>query len=126
MILFGRTISRVTVMVIGVILIIGVIAFGASQCAKRKNEAAQSRVDSAQAGAAANSAADAIGTVARSGEASAASEQLTRDNERDIRSAEGADVRVNPSVHGAGLQALCRRTAYRDAPRCAPFRKEAR
>lgn len=126
MTIFGRTISRAVIGAIGIVLIVAMFAFGTSQCTKRRNAASQARVDSAQAGAASNSAADAIATVAKDSEASAASEQLTRDNERDIRSAEGADVRVNPSVHGAGLQALCRRTAYRDAPRCAPFRKEAR
>ncbi len=124
--LFGYTISRAVMGALGIVLIVALFAFGTSQCAKRRNAASQARVDSAQADAASNSAADAIGTVARSGEAQAASEQLTRDNERAIRDAPGADVRVDMGVHTAGLKALCQRAAYKDAPRCAPFRREAR
>lgn len=85
---------------------------------KSRSQAAQSRVERSQAQAASNSAADAVGTVARSGEASAASEELTRQNERDIRDAEGANASVNPAVRDAGLTALCKRQAYRDDPRC--------
>lgn len=115
----GRTIA----LVVGVLVLIAAVTFGVTQCDKRRNQAAQSRVDNAQSGAASNSAADAIGTVARSGEREAASEDLTRQNERDIRAADGAGDRVNMGVHSAGLKALCQRAAYRNEPRCAPFRK---
>jgi hypothetical protein len=75
-------------------------------------------VERSQAEAAANSAADAIGTVARSGEAERASEDLTRTNEQQIRAAEGSNAAVNPAARDAGIAALCRRQAYRDDPRC--------
>lgn len=123
MIIFGRTISRLTLGVLGVILIIGLIAFGTSQCSKRRNAASQARTDAAQAGAAQDSAAQAINTVAAAGEAEAASEDLTRANERDIREADGAGTRVAPSVDYAGRAALCKRLAYRDKPECSMFRK---
>ena len=80
--------------------------------------APQSRVGTSQAAAASNSAADAVNTVAASGEASAASEALTRSNERDIRNAQGSDAPVNPAARDAGLHALCLRDAYRADPRC--------
>jgi hypothetical protein len=91
-----------------------------------RSQRAQSRVDNAQAGAAQTSAAEAINTVAASGEAEAASEDLSRTNERDIRAADGADERVKPSVDYAGRAALCRRAAYATDPRCAIFRGEAK
>lgn len=87
-------------------------------CEKRRSQAAQERVEDAQAGAAVNSAADAIGAVQRSGEAAAASEELTRSNDREIRAAEGADVKVGAGVNAAGRSALCRREAYRNDPKC--------
>ncbi len=126
MTIFGRTISRITLAALGAILIIALIAFGTSQCSKRRNAAAQARTDAAQAGAAQNSAADAIGTVAKAGERDAASEDLTRANDRDIRAADGANDKVKAGVASAGLQALCRRNAYKDDPRCAQFRKAVR
>lgn len=112
---------RPTMMVLAAILLLALIAFGVNQCSKRKSEAAQARVSASQAEAQSDSARDAITTVARSGEETAASEQLTRDSERAIRAAPGADARVDMGVHSAGLAALCKRAAYKDAPRCAPF-----
>lgn len=125
MTIFGKEIAlRLIAMVVGGILLIATVSFGLYQCDKRRSEAAQARVDNAQAGAASNSAADAIGTVASSGEAEARSEDLTRQNNRDIRAAPGAGDRVNAGVNAAGLQAICRRDAYRNTERCKIFMKE--
>jgi Flp pilus assembly protein TadB len=85
---------------------------------KSRSQGAQARVERSQAEAASNSAADAINTVARSGEAETASESLTRSNETNIRAAPGSTDAVNPAVRDAGIAALCRRTAYRNDPRC--------
>ena len=114
--------SRPVIMAIAGIVLVLVILFAVSQCDKRRSAAAQGRLDAAQAEARANSAADAIATVARSGEATAASEELTRTNERDIRAAEGAGERVGAGVNAAGRAALCRRAAYRDDPKCKGVR----
>jgi hypothetical protein len=81
-------------------------------------EAAQSRVERSQTQAASNSAADAVNTVEASGEASRASEELTRNNSEQIHAAPGAGDRVNPAVRDAGIAALCRRQAYANDPRC--------
>jgi hypothetical protein len=118
----GRTIA----VIVGVILLLVLFGFGMTQCEKRRNAASQARVERSQAEAASNSAADAIGTVSAAGEREAASEGLTRDNERNIRAASGADVRVNSGVNAAGLQALCRREAYKNSERCKIFRKDGR
>ncbi len=119
MIIRGHEIAARTIaMVIGALVLVIAVSIALSQCSKRKNAAAQARVDSSQANAAATSAADAIDTVSKAGEREKASEDLTRTNERDIRAAEGAGDKVKPGVNNAGLRALCQRQAYRDSPRC--------
>lgn len=110
-------------MVIAAIVVVALLLYIPSCMQKRRSEAAQARVDNAQAQAAQESAKDAIGTVARSGEAAAASEDLTRSNERDIRAAEGANEQVKAPVGTAGRRALCQRNAYRDDPKCKVFRQ---
>lgn len=86
-----------------------------------RTQAAQARVERAQGKAASQSAHDAIRTVVAAGEREAASEQLTRTNETEIRHAKGADVRVDPAVASTGMLALCRREAYRSSERCRVF-----
>ena len=113
-----RLSTRVIAIIVGVFALILVVGFTVRSCDKRRSQAAQSRVDRSQAEAASNSAADAVGTVAASGEASAASEALTRSNEQTIRAAEGANAPVNPAARNAGITALCRRQAYANDPRC--------
>lgn len=123
--IFGRIVPLRTLLVLAAIALLVVAAMVVPGCvSKWRSEHAQSRVDAGQASAAANSAADAIGTVTASGARETASEELTRSNERDIRSAPGAGERVNAGVNAAGLQALCRRDAYRNSERCKIFRKE--
>lgn len=116
----GRTIALI---VGGIVIVVLAILF-LSQCEKRRNEHAQARVDNAQSEAATNSAADAINTVSEAGQREAASEELGRTNEREIRAAPGASDRVNAGVNTAGLQALCKRQAYSNSERCKIFRKE--
>lgn len=110
--------GRIIGFIVGGLVLFAVAGFGLYQCDKRRNEAAQSRVERGQAGAASESAKDAIGTVTAAGERETASEGLTRDNEREIRGADGAQDRVKPGVDVAGRQALCRREAYRNDPKC--------
>jgi hypothetical protein len=110
--------ARVIATVVGAVLLIAGLSLLVHQCDVRRSKAAQSRVERSQAAAASNSAADAVGTVAASGEAAAASEDLTRANERDIRGAQGSSDKVNPAARDAGLTALCKRPSYKDDPRC--------
>jgi hypothetical protein len=109
---------RVIAIAVGILALVLVVGFGVRSCDKRRAMAAQARVERSQADAAANSAADAVNTVARSGEAQAASEELTRKNEEEIRHAKGADATVDPGVRDAGLRSLCKRAAYRNDPKC--------
>ena len=110
--------ARVIIAVIAALALIVGSALFVRSCDKRHAQAAQSRVERSQAEAQSNSAADAIGTVQRSGESAAASEELTRSNEQQIRAAEGANDKVNPAVRDAGIAALCRRQAYQNDARC--------
>jgi hypothetical protein len=114
--------ARLIAIAVGVILLVVAVGFTVRSCDSRHNKAAQSRLERAQGDARANSAADAVSTVAASGEAAAASEAQTRANEKDIRDAEGSTAPVNPAVRDAGLRALCVRAAYRDSERCRLFR----
>jgi flagellar biosynthesis/type III secretory pathway M-ring protein FliF/YscJ len=118
--------TRIIAMVVAVIVLIVVAGLFVRSCDSRRSAASQARVERSQAEAASNSAADAIGTVARSGEAERASEDLTRTNDKEIRNAEGADTRVGAGVNTAGLRSLCRRAAYRDNPRCRVFQPASR
>jgi flagellar biosynthesis/type III secretory pathway M-ring protein FliF/YscJ len=119
--------TRQVVVIAALVLLIAAVVFiGPAMCQKIRSQGAQSRMDAEQGNAMSNSAADAVGTVARSGEEAAASEELTRENEKEIRNAQGADERVGAGVNAAGLRSLCRRAAYRDHPRCRVFNAPAR
>jgi ABC-type protease/lipase transport system fused ATPase/permease subunit len=114
--------AKLIAIVVGALVLIAVVGFTVRSCDKRRSQAAQSRVERSQAEAASNSAADAINTVTGVGTNQAASEDLGRTNERDIRAAEGANERVGAGVNAAGRAALCKRAAYRDDPKCKGVR----
>lgn len=123
----GYTVSaRLLAMILGAILLIIAVGLFVRSCDKRKSQAAQTRLERAQSEAQANSAADAVNTISRSGEAQAASEAMTRENEKEIRNAKGANAPVDPAVRDAGLRSLCRRAAYRDDPKCRVFKPNPR
>jgi hypothetical protein len=116
--------ARVIGIAVAVLALVLIVGFTVRSCDRHKSEAAQSRLEHAQGDAAANSAADAVNTVAASGRNEAASEALGRANDRDIRAAQGAGERVGAGVNAAGRAALCKRAAYRDDPKCAAFRDQ--
>lgn len=119
MMIFGRQIAaKLIAMIAGGVLLILAIGLFVHSCDQRRNKAAQSRVERSQAEAASNSAADAINAVTGVGSNQAASEELGRANERDIRAAEGAGEHVGAGVNVAGRKALCKRQAYRNDPKC--------
>ena len=82
------------------------------------NPKAEARLARNQAEAASQSGADAVNTVANAAEREAAGDALTRENEGNIRNAEGANAEVAAPVNDAGLDALCKRAAYRNSLRC--------
>lgn len=86
--------------------------------AKYRSQAAQARLGAEQSQAAVESGREASEAQAGVSANQAASEALGRSNEKDIRSAEGANAVVAAPVRDAGLASLCRRAAYRDRPKC--------
>jgi type II secretory pathway component PulM len=87
----------------------------------RATAKAEARLSKNQTEAALESGADAVGTVGAVGATEVQIDVITRENERAIREAPGADAPVDPALRTAGLQALCRRAAYRGRPECLQF-----
>jgi hypothetical protein len=126
MMIRGYEIAGKTILMISVAIALVVAgALFVRSCDRRHSQAAQSRVDRSQGEAQRNSSADAINTVTNVGNNAAASEEMTRQNEKEIRNAPGANDPVNPGARDAGLRSLCRRPAYRGNPKCRVFESPA-
>ena len=100
------------------IMVLLIALAGPAACRKLNHEAARARLGEASAQAASRNGEDAVATVGTAARREQQSDALTRDNEKEIRDAQGADVRLDPAVRDAGLGGLCRRPAYRDSERC--------
>lgn len=114
----GISIKAAAIAVVGIIFFLLIAVWGPAACQRIRSLTAQGKVDEAQSGAFHNSAGDAVNTTGNVASNAAASEGLTRSNEKEIRNAQGASDRVNPDVGRAGLNSLCRRAAYRNDPAC--------
>lgn len=90
----------------------------ASITAKPKAEAklAKNQVEAVQ-----KSASDAVETVAGVGKSEAANADLSRANEKEIRSAQGANAPVDPAVRDATLRSVCKRPSYSGTAQCLQF-----
>jgi len=108
--------TRIVVAVVFVICVLGLLQV--QSCQRSKQKAAESRLERAQGKAVVESAKDAIATQGAAQERERASDELTVQNEKEIRNATGADVQIHPHVSVATLRGLCRRDAYRDSERC--------
>lgn len=100
------------------VFVVGLLLWGPAACDKIRSLTAQSKVDKGQSGAFTNSAGDAIETIGNASDRERASDDLTRDNSRDIHAAPGADTKVPQPVNQAGRNALCKRAAYKNRPEC--------
>ena len=108
--------ARTLALIAGIIALVVLAMWVPSCIQKQRSVAAQARTDAAQAGAAQNSAADAIAVQGAANERQINSEATTRSNERTIRDAQGANDAVNPAVRNAGFDSLCRRASFRNSP----------
>lgn len=119
---FGVTpnVARYAAYAVFVLALASLVAatFSLSQCGRNRQRAAQARLDAEQTQAASNSAADAIATQGAVNGRETASEDLTRNNDADIRAADGAAAHVAAGVDAAGRRALCQRKTYKDTPTC--------
>ncbi len=109
----------------GIIILLIAVGLGVRSCVRGNYEEVREKVEDAQSGAAINSARDAINTQAGANEREKQSEEISRENEGEIRNAQGANDAVDPAVRDAGLRAACRRAAYRNTERCRVFRAGA-
>ena len=110
--------------IVMIVLLIALVAPAA--CRKLNHDSARARLGEESARAASRNGEDAVATVGTAARREQQSDALTRDNEQEIRDAQGADEPIDPAVRDAGLGGLCRRPAYRDSERCRLRRAAAR
>ncbi len=111
-------------LVIILIVLVGLaVLFTFQSCQRERTAKTRENVATGQTGAAVESGKDAVTTIGNRADADAAGDAMTRDNDAAIRGAEGADAVVAPAARDAGLAALCRRPAYREAARCKALAK---
>lgn len=103
---------------IGAALFLLAVIGGVRSCQQAQTAKTETKLATGQTGAAIASGADAAQTVGAVGAGEAATDTITRENDRAIRNAPGADAPVSDGVHDAGLRALCKRAAYRGRPEC--------
>lgn len=106
------------------VVLIGLAAFliavigGVHSCRLAQTAKTEAKLSANQTGAALASGKDAVDTVGQTAARDAATDTITRENDRAIRNAPGAAAPVDPAAHAAGLASLCRRAAYRGKPEC--------
>jgi len=61
---------------------------------------------------------DAVSTVTETARGERETDAITKENDREIRNAEGANAPVTDTARDAGFASLCRRAAYREHPKC--------
>ena len=97
------------------LLVVLLLFFAVRSCT---DQSQQRKLEQRQTDAVVESAQDASNTQAGVAANDVATQDLDRQNEKDIRNAEGSDAAVGNDAHAAGLRALCSRKAYRDRPEC--------
>jgi hypothetical protein len=104
-----------------IVLVAAVLALGALYGAITAKPKAEARLATNQVQAAQQNGADAVNVVGQAGEREAASDDLTRSNDKEIRNAQGADAPVAAAARNAGLASLCRRASYQRDPKCVQY-----
>ena len=110
------TVNRVIIAVAVIVLVLFV--FWASGCEGRRAIGDQKRIEKGQTGAVIESSRDALNTQAGVSANDVATGDLGRENEREIRNAQGADAPVGGDATAAGIRGLCKRPSYRNRPEC--------
>lgn len=120
---FLRSLTPSGMMALALAVLAGIVAalliwnaWGARSAAKT-----ETRLSKNQAEASLESGADAVGTVGAVGATEVQIDVITRENERAIRTAPGADAPVDPDLDALARRGLCRRAAYRERAECLQF-----
>ena len=104
--------------VFGLLLVFALWWLYSTITAKPKAEA---RLGRNQTEAALDSGRDAVGAVSKQQAGETAIDKITKENERAIRNAPGADAPVDPALRDAALRSLCQRRTYSRDPKCVQF-----
>lgn len=86
-----------------------------------KTAKTQARLSENQAEASLESGTDAVETVGRTIEYERHVDYITKETERAIREAPGADAPVDPRLDSIARQRLCQRAAYSQHPDCLQY-----
>lgn len=103
---------------IGAALFVLAVIGGVRSCQSAQTAKTEARLGKNQTGAALASGADAVAAVGKVGAAEDAIDTITRENDRAIRNAPGADAPVHPGIDAVARERLCRRAVYRQRPEC--------
>lgn len=114
-------IGKAATVALAVGLAMALILWGYNSFVDGKTAKVEARLGKEQTDAALNSGRDAVETVAGVNSNDADTDATTRSNDRDIRTAPGADAPVDPAVAAAGRRSLCKRAANRDKPECLQY-----
>lgn len=106
---------------IGFVIAILLMAWLVNTIVSGRNAKVEARLGRNQTEAATKSGEDAVNTVGDQITAEDRVDAITRENERDIRNAPGADEAVSSELNDAALRSLCRRAAYRGREECLQF-----
>ncbi len=116
-----------TIVTVAAIVALVIVCIAIPSCLqKRRSAAAQAKVEAAQGKAAVESGKDAINTAGNVSERQSKGEAIGRENERNIRNAQGSDTKVDSAAGRAGLDSLCRRASYRDSEQCRMLKSNPR
>jgi hypothetical protein len=103
---------------IGAVLVVALAWFVLASWQASRTASAEAKVGAALGEARGKSAGEAVDIVAAGAGRDAAIDAQTLETDDAIKTAPGAGQAVDPGVHGAGLDGLCRRAAYRGRPEC--------
>jgi len=97
------------------------LAFVLDLGSKARSEQVRARLETGRADAAVASGQDAVEAVGCAASGETIIDSINGENERAIRSAQGAHAPVDPAVHDAGVASLCRFATYRSTKDCMQF-----
>jgi len=120
MIALIRSLTPLAKRIIGGAILVALLAilFTLQQCSTARTAKTEAKLSGKQAEAAMQSGTDAVETVGRTIEYERHVDYITRENERAIQTAPGADAPVDPDLARVARERLCQRAAYHQHPDC--------
>jgi hypothetical protein len=113
-----KFLARPVLFIVGLFVALAIIGLAVRSCSEARQGAAVARVEREEGKAAGASAADAVTTLQEAVAAEKSIDDATKENDRAIKSADGASAPVSDGVDDAGRRSLCGRAAYRGSRDC--------